>query len=333
MREMFYDETNVKLRAGNGGSGCVSFRREKYLPKGGPDGGDGGDGGDVILRGDENTGDLRTFHFKSHWDAGNGQPGGGRHMTGAGGAHCVLRVPLGLVVFDPEAGEVVAEVLEHDQEVILLKGGRGGLGNLHFKSSTHQAPRESSPGTDGEFGQFRFVLKSIADVGLVGFPNAGKSSFIGLVTKATPKTAAYPFTTLNPSIGVIEYPEAYKRLKIADIPGLIEGAHENRGLGHRFLRHIERCDLLMLIIDMAGEDGRDPKDDYVKLRKELELYNQELMEKKHIVVANKMDEPAAVENLVAFRKALDVTVWPISCLTEEGIPELKVELQKAINKV
>tara|TARA_B110000037_G_scaffold29139_1_gene34808 strand:+ start:85013 stop:86005 length:993 start_codon:yes stop_codon:yes gene_type:complete len=330
---MFYDETNVKLRAGNGGGGCASFRREKYLPRGGPDGGDGGSGGDVILLGDENTGDLRVFHFKSHWDAENGQPGGGRHMSGRGGEHRILRVPLGLIVYDQDAGEVVAEVLEHDQEIILLKGGRGGLGNLHFKSSVHQAPRESTSGTDGEFGQFRFILKSIADVGLVGFPNAGKSSFTSIVTKATPKTAAYPFTTLTPNIGVIEYPEEYERLKLADIPGLIEGAHENRGLGHRFLRHIERCSLLMLIIDMAGEDGRDPADDYAKLREELRLYNQELMDKEYVVVTNKMDEPAAVKNLQEFRKAFDVTVWPISCLTEEGIPELKVELQKAINRL
>ena len=254
-------------------------------------------------------------------------------MSGRGGEHRILRVPLGLIVYDQDAGEVVAEVLEHDQEIILLKGGRGGLGNLHFKSSVHQAPRESTSGTDGEFGQFRFILKSIADVGLVGFPNAGKSSFTSIVTKATPKTAAYPFTTLTPNIGVIEYPEEYERLKLADIPGLIEGAHENRGLGHRFLRHIERCSLLMLIIDMAGEDGRDPADDYAKLREELRLYNQELMDKEYVVVTNKMDEPAAVKNLQEFRKAFDVTVWPISCLTEEGIPELKVELQKAINRL
>lgn len=330
---MFYDETNVKLRAGNGGGGCVSFRREKYLPKGGPDGGDGGCGGDVILRGDENTGDLRVFHFKKHWDAENGRPGGGRHVTGRGGEHRILRVPLGLIVYDPEAGEVVAEVLEHDQEVILLKGGRGGLGNMHFKSSVHQAPRESTPGTDGELGQFRFILKSIADVGLVGFPNAGKSTFTTMVTKATPKTAAYPFTTLTPNIGVIEYPETYKSLKIADIPGLIEGAHENRGLGHRFLRHIERCNLLMLIIDMAGQDGRDPLDDYTKLLEELRLYNEDLMKKPRVVVSNKMDEEEAVTNLEKFKKAFDVTVWPISCLTEDGIPGLKLELEKAINRM
>ena len=330
---MFYDETNVKLRAGNGGSGSVSFRREKYLPKGGPDGGDGGNGGDVILQGDENTGDLRVFHFKSHWEAGDGEPGAGRQMTGAGGKDCILKVPLGLIVFDPDADAIVAEILSHGQEVILLKGGRGGLGNVHFKSSTHQAPRETKPGTDGETGEFRFILKSIADVGLVGFPNAGKSTFIGLVTKATPKTAAYPFTTLYPHIGVIEYPDAYQRLKIADIPGLIEGAHENRGLGHRFLRHIERCRLLMLIIDMAGTDGRDPADDYLKLREELRLYNQELAEKVRLFVGNKMDEPVAEENLREFGKAFDVPVWPISCLSEEGIPELKLELQKAINKL
>ncbi len=330
---MFYDETKVKLRAGNGGNGCASFRREKFLPRGGPDGGDGGHGGDVILEGDENTSDLRTFHFKPHAQADNGNPGRGRQMTGAGGADCVLKVPCGVVVHDGESGEVVAEILEHGQRLVLLKGGRGGLGNIHFKSSTHQAPREFTPGTPGEVGEFRFVLKSIADVGLVGFPNAGKSSFISLVTKSRPKTAAYPFTTLTPNVGVVEREDGYERLRLADIPGLIEGAHQNRGLGHRFLRHIERCSLLLLMIDMAGEDGRDPLVDYEQLREELRLYDPALVEKPHLVAANKMDEPAAVENLERFRKAFPVAVAPISCLSEEGIKELKETLFEAIKKM
>jgi GTPase len=333
MQGMFYDETAVKLRAGNGGDGCASFRREKFLPKGGPDGGDGGKGGDVVLEGDENTGDLRTFHFKGHWDAKHGHPGMSRHKSGASGADCVLKVPCGLVVHDLETGMLVAEVLEHGQRVILLRGGGGGLGNLHFKSSTHQAPREFTPGKPGETGEFRFVLKSVADVGLVGFPNAGKSSLIGLLTKARPKAASYPFTTLHPNLGIIEYPDRYERLRLADIPGLIEGAHANRGLGHRFLRHIERCPVLLLILDMAGEDGRDPCEDYAQLREELRLYDPAVAAKPHLVAANKMDVETARENLPRFRERHPVEVWPISCLSEEGIPALKEALRQAIKKM
>ena len=332
MRRMFFDETKVKLRAGNGGDGCASFRREKYLPKGGPDGGDGGNGGSVILEGDENTGDLRDYHFRPHWEAEHGRPGQSRQKTGRGGADCVLKVPCGTIVYDLESGEMLAEVLESGERFTLLQGGRGGLGNLHFKSSTHQAPREFTPGTDGEIGEFRFVLKSIADVGLVGFPNAGKSSLIALLTKARPKAAAYPFTTMHPNIGILEDPERYERLRIADIPGLIEGAHENRGLGHRFLRHIERCALLLLIIDMAGEDQRDPLEDYRQLREELRLYDPALVAKPHLVAANKMDEPIAVENLERFRAAFAVEVCPLSCVLGDGVSGLKARLFQAIKK-
>jgi len=330
---MFYDETEVKLRAGNGGDGAATFLRQKYLPKGGPDGGDGGKGGDLVLEGDENTGDLRAFHFKNHWDAEHGQAGMGRQKTGASGADCVLKVPCGTIVYDKATGEVVAELLEHGQRVILLEGGGGGLGNIHFKSSTHQAPREFTPGKPGETGEFRFILKSIADIGLVGFPNAGKSSLIALITQARPKAAAYPFTTLNPNLGIIEYPEHHGRLRLADIPGLIEGAHANRGLGHRFLRHIERCGVLLLILDVAAEDGRDPLEDYAQLREELRLYDPSLAAKPHLVGANKMDEPAAAENLQRFREKYGVPTWPISCLSEEGIPALKEALWQAIKKV
>lgn len=333
MGPMFYDETDVKLRAGNGGDGAATFRREKYLPKGGPDGGDGGKGGDIVLEGDDNTGDLRTFHFKGNWSAEHGVAGMSRQKTGAGGADCVLKVPCGLVVYDKATDEIVAEILEHGQRVILLKGGKGGIGNVHFKSSTHQAPREFTPGVEGEAGEFHFVLKTIAEIGLVGFPNAGKSTFTALVTQARPKIAAYPFTTLHPNLGIIEYPDHLGRIRLADIPGLIAGAHANRGLGHRFLRHIERCKILLLLIDMAAEDGRNPIDDYEQLLEELRLYDPILLTKPHIVVANKMDEPAAQENLVRFREKYGVSTWLISCLTEEGIPELKEGLREAIKKM
>lgn len=330
---MFYDETSVKLRAGNGGDGSASFRREKFIPRGGPDGGDGGCGGDVILEGDENTGDLRTFHFTPHWDAEHGGRGLGRHKHGRNGKDRILKVPPGTVVFSIETGEPVGEILAHEERLILLRGGKGGLGNMHFKSSTHQAPREFTPGLEGERGEYRFILKSIADLGLVGFPNAGKSSLIALLTKARPKAASYPFTTLHPNIGVIEFPDRFERLKLADIPGLIEGAHENRGLGHRFLRHIERCPILVLILDMAGEDGRDPLDDYLKLREELRLYDPEVAAKPHLVVANKMDEPAALEALERFRETHVVAVWPISCLSGEGIAELKEGIRAEVARV
>ncbi len=213
---------------------------------------------------------------------------------------------------------------------MLSKGGNGGWGNTRFKTSTTRAPKRANPGLPGEAGMYRLVLKCIADVGLVAFPNAGKSTLTNLITKAWPKMAAYPFTTLHPQIGIIEYPEHYDRITLADIPGLIEGAHENRGLGHRFLRHIERCQLLVLMLDMAGVDARDPSDDYQHLLKELELYDPALLEKPRIVVANKMDEAAAAKHLRRFRKLNSVDVLPISCLTEEGIPQLKEELHRRV---
>jgi len=323
---MFYDEATVSLKAGNGGHGCLSFRREKYIPFGGPDGGDGGKGGDVILIGDENTGDLRQFHFKPGWSAKTGQSGAGREKAGRGGADCKLRVPLGTVLIEAQTGRAVTEITRHDQTVTLLRGGRGGLGNVHFKSSTNQAPRRTTPGQPGEEGQFKMVLKSIADVGLVGFPNAGKSSLIGLLTNSQPKTAAYPFTTLQPSVGILDFGEG-KRLRVADIPGLIEGASENRGLGHRFLRHIERCKVLLFIVDAAAEDGRDPVEDIKVLRNELEAYSPALLEKQQLIAANKMDEPLAVENLPKLKKAFRKTpIIPLSCLSEEGIDALKETL-------
>jgi GTPase len=331
---MFIDETTIKARAGDGGRGCRSFRREKYEPWGGPNGGDGGKGGDVVLRGDHDQNNLIDFKYKPHWNGERGEHGQGKDCNGREGRPAVLRVPLGTIAYKLDTGEMVAEVLEHGQEYVLLKGGKGGFGNTRFKSSVNRAPTKTGPGEPGEVGEFRLELKSIADIGLVGFPNAGKSSLTNLITKARPKTAPYPFTTLHPQIGVIEYESDYDRLVMADIPGLIAGASDGKGLGHRFLRHIERCKLLLLILDMAGTDTRDPRDDYKQLLKELELYSPDLLEKPRLVAANKMDEDAAVENLKKFKKRYPkAELVPISCLSEEGIPKLKKELLKRVKRM
>ncbi|HRJ48427.1 MAG TPA: Obg family GTPase CgtA, partial [Opitutaceae bacterium] len=248
-----------------------------------------------------------------------------------------LRLPLGTVVTDQATGKVVAEILRDGEEIVLCKGGNGGWGNTHFKTSTNRAPKRANPGQPGETGTYRLVLKSIADIGLVGFPNAGKSSLTRAITQARPKTAAYPFTTLHPQIGVIDYPEGPaggRRLLLADVPGLIEGANENRGLGHRFLRHIERCALLLVLLDMAGTDARDPREDYRHLLRELKLYDPALLEKPCLVVANKMDVDAATANLAKFkRRHPKVAVLGISCLTGDGLPQLKKELLKRVTRL
>lgn len=331
---MFIDETNIKARAGDGGRGCRSFRREKYEPWGGPNGGDGGKGGDVVLRGDDDQNNLVDFKYKPHWNAERGEHGQGKDCNGREGRAAILRVPLGTVVYRLATGERVTEILEDGQEFILCQGGKGGFGNTRFKSSTNRAPTKTGPGEPGEVGEFKLELKSIADVGLVGFPNAGKSSLTNLITKARPKVAAYPFTTLQPQIGVIEYPAEYDRLVLADVPGLIAGASENKGLGHRFLRHIERCALLLIILDMAGTDGRDPRDDYKQLLRELELHDPALLEKPRLVAANKMDEAAAVTNLKKFKtRHKTAEIVPISCLSEEGLPRLRKELLKRVRRL
>lgn len=311
----------------------MSFRREKYIPKGGPNGGDGGKGGDVILLCERNMNDLTDYKFRPEWKAENGGTGQGREKHGKNGANLELRLPPGTVVLDRESGEFLCELTAHGQRVRVLRGGRGGLGNIHFKSSTNQTPRQTIPGKPGQQGEFQLVLKTIADVGLVGFPNAGKSSMLELLTNATPKTAPYPFTTLHPYVGVIDYPEEYDAVTLADVPGLIEGAAENRGLGHRFLKHIERCRLLLILIDMSGIDGRAPEEDYAHLLRELECYDASFSERPRLVVANKMDEPDAEENLKRFRRAHAVPVLPVSILSEEGIAEMKAAILERVREI
>ena len=330
---MFVDECVIKVQAGDGGRGCASFRREKFEPWGGPNGGDGGRGGDVVLVGDDDTNNLIDCKYHPQWKAGHGQHGMGRDCHGRDGKSVVLKLPLGTVVINEQTGQTAAEIIADGQSIVLCKGGNGGWGNTRFKSSTNRAPRNANPGQPGEHGVYRLVLKSIADVGLVGFPNAGKSSLIARLTNARPRTASYPFTTLHPQIGVCDASEDPRQphlLQIADIPGLIAGASEDRGLGHRFLRHIERCRLLVILLDMAGCDDRDPRDDYATLRRELALYNPALAKKPRLIMANKMDLEGAAANLVRFKRRCRAKILEVSCVTGAGIPELKRELSKGV---
>ena len=324
---MFFDETKVILKAGNGGDGCMSFLRQKYMPNGGPNGGNGGRGGAVILQADENVSDLRTFHFKKQWKAKNGEPGRGSDQNGRGGDPIILKVPLGTEVRDLDTGEIICELLEHEQEILLLEGGKGGRGNATFKSSINQTPRQFTEGKPGMEGEFVFTLKTIADVGLVGFPNAGKSTLLNVLSNATPRIDSYPFTTLVPTVGVIDYPEDFRTVTMADVPGLIEGAAENKGLGHRFLRHVERCRLILFLLDLAGTDGRTPIDDFLHLQKELLDYDERLVAKDFLVVGNKIDEEESTQNLELFRKRFpEIKILPISAILEDGLKELKAHL-------
>lgn len=325
----FVDEVTVKLKAGKGGDGCMSFRREKFVPRGGPDGGDGGRGGDVIILCDENTTDLGAYQYEPEHNAQDGGTGMGAKCFGKDGKDKILKVPEGTEVIDVVSGKKVAELLKHGQQVKLLKGGRGGLGNVHFKSSVNRAPRQTTRGKMGQTGEFILELKSIADIGLVGFPNAGKSSLINQLTRAQSKVAAYPFTTLNPQLGRVL--GGGRKIVIADIPGIIEGAHENKGLGHKFLKHIERCKLLLFVIDAAGSDGRTPKADYKALLSELEAYSPAMLDKPRIIVANKSD---------LLEKKLPATTWgtgknkprvlELSALTGEGVEKLKEILTESV---
>ena len=318
----FKDRVPVHVFAGDGGRGCCSFRREKYIDHGGPDGGDGGKGGSVILEACRDVDSLVGLYYVPNQRAERAGHGKGAQCTGEDGRDLVIKVPCGTEVRMLKSGEFIGEVLEHGQRLMVAKGGIGGKGNIHYKTSTHQAPRETTEGEKGEVKDLLCELKTIADVGLVGYPNAGKSTLLAAVSNAHPKIAAYPFTTLNPIIGTIEYDD-YTKIRVADIPGLIDGANEGIGLGHDFLRHIERAHYLLFVIDMAGVDGRNPADDYKNLRKELKLYQPELEHRPFLVIANKMDAEGAKKNLTSFKRKTKIKPVPIAAATGEGIPELK----------
>ena len=338
---MFVDRIKVFAQAGNGGRGSVSFRREKFVPKGGPDGGDGGRGGDVILLADRHVDNLTNLFYAPIIKAKNGGHGMGKKMYGRAAAAKIVKVPVGTIVWEAKEGkrptsnvqrptpngeDMIVDLAKDGQEFVLCQGGKGGKGNVHFKSSRNRAPRQYTEGEEGEQGHFLLELRTIADAGLVGYPNAGKSTLLRKISAARPKVAAYPFTTLHPIIGVIEFPE-YGRATIADIPGLIEGAHRGLGLGHEFLRHITRCRILLFVVDVAGSEGRSPVEDLQQLRREIDLYDPTLSQRLWSVIANKMDLPNADENLKALRKRFPkIDIVPISAATGQGIDELKKKL-------
>ena len=362
---MFVDQIKIYAKAGKGGDGACTFRREKFVPKGGPDGGDGGRGGSIVLRADPHIDTLTQFFYEPILRAKNGENGRGRQCYGKSAQDKVVKVPIGTIVYrlpagvapfapklkawemegeDAESGaavgeeaaakvnpadlELLADLDREGAELVLCKGGDGGRGNIHFKSSRNRVPRQFTPGDDGEEGYYLMELRSIADAGLVGYPNAGKSTLLGKISSAHPKIAPYPFTTLHPVIGMVNFDE-FQRAPVADIPGLVEGAHKNIGLGHEFLRHIVRCRVLLFVVDMAGSEGRNPTEDLGQLRKELRLYDPGLAERPWFIVANKMDDPNAKENLRhCKRKFRKVKIVPISAELGEGIDDLKAVLRE-----
>ena len=318
----FVDRVRIQAFAGNGGHGVASFRREKFIPYGGPDGGDGGHGGSVFLRASKDVASLLDLHFAPIVRAEHGEKGRGQQQYGHGGEDKVVPVPVGTEVRDAETGEWVGEVLADGETLKVAQGGRGGLGNMHFKTSTHQAPTEFTEGTKGETKTLALTMKTVAEVGLVGYPNAGKSTLLGKLSAAGPKVAAYPFTTRHPQVGTLEF-DATHSIRVADVPGLLKGAHMGVGLGHDFLRHVERTKFLLFVVDMAGVDGRNPAEDYANLREELRLYNPELAERPYAVIANKMDEPAAKKNLAAFRRRTKEKPLQACAELGEGVDEVK----------
>ena len=316
---MFVDRAKITVRGGDGGNACCSFRREKFIPKGGPDGGDGGNGGDIILRASKDEQSLAPFIFNRHYDGERGPNGKGKDQHGRNAPAVILPVPVGTVVTDTDSEEVLVDMDEPGMEFIVAHGGRGGRGNTRFATNTNRAPRMAEEGFPGEERHLELELKTIADVGLVGYPNAGKSTLLRAVSEARPKVAPYPFTTLHPVVGVVNFPD-FTRMTIADIPGLIDGAHANVGLGHAFLKHIERTHVLVFVLDMAGTDNRTPYEDFRHLQRELELYMRGLSRRPAIIAANKMDCPESAENLELLREELKsdpIEIIPISAAHNE----------------
>lgn len=325
----FIDQVEVLVRSGKGGDGAMSMRREALVEFGGPDGGDGGRGGDVVFKASDHVNSLLSLYYDPKCIAQDGAPGQGRKMFGKRGKDLIVQVPCGTEVYDAETGLLIADITEHGASVIVAKGGAGGFGNVHFKSSVNQAPVEHTPGGPAEERRLRLELKTIADAGLLGFPNAGKSSILAALSSATPKIASYPFTTLRPIVGTVIY-EDYAKVRMADVPGIIEGAAKGVGLGLAFLKHLERSRILIYVIDMAGTDNREPWKDYEILLKEITEYSGELAERPAIVVANKMDEPQSEENLRRFIEETGVDPVKISCASRDGLDNLREVLRATV---
>jgi len=332
---MFIDEAQIRVEAGDGGNGCVAFRREKFVPRGGPSGGDGGRGGDVVMESSERHNTLVHFRFNPEHKAERGRHGEGSNRSGREGADVVLKVPVGTILYDADSGERVHDFARPDERVVIARGGRGGRGNARFATSTHQAPRECEPGRPGEERSYRLELKLLADVGLVGYPNVGKSTLISRISAARPKIADYPFTTLEPNLGVVAVGEEPEQISfvVADIPGLIEGAHEGTGLGTQFLRHIERTRLLVHLIDVSDASGRpDPVKDFEVIMNELASFGAGLEKKPMLVAASKIDvaNEQKLSKLRQFCRRKRLTLYPISGVTGEGIDKLKYAMAKRV---
>ena len=325
----FIDQVEVLVRSGKGGDGSCSMRREALVIMGGPDGGDGGRGGDVVFKASEHINSLLSLYYDPKCFAQDGEAGKGQKMFGKRGKDLVIPVPLGTEVYDADTDLLIADITEPGQAVVVAKGGAGGFGNVHFKSSGNQAPTEHTPGGEAEEKRLRLELKTIADAGLLGFPNAGKSSLLSALSSATPKIASYPFTTLNPVVGTIVYDD-FAKIRMADVPGIIEGAAKGVGLGLAFLKHLERSKVLVYVIDMAGTDNREPWTDYKILKKEIDEYSAELAERPYLVVANKLDTVAAQENLARFKEETGVDPTCISCESREGLETFKSALREIV---
>ena len=328
----FVDCVTVHVQAGNGGNGSASFRREAHVERGGPDGGDGGRGGHVIFRGDRNEDSLIRLYYSPRVTAEDGGAGRGQQMHGRNGADQIVHVPRGTSIHDATTGDLLFDITDDGQEFVAARGGKGGLGNVHWKTATHQAPTECTPGDSGVECRLRLELKVIAELGLIGFPNAGKSSLLAALSSAHPKIASYPFTTLNPIIGAVCFSN-FSQVTIADIPGILPGAHAGVGLGLEFLRHLARSKALIFVVDAAGTEGRTPWSDYHALRREIRLHDPALLKRPILLVANKMDLPAAAANIERLRRSARREAIPVSTVSGEGLPGLRDRIQALIKPV